>query len=623
MSNTANKSFNGLSNKIYKKIELDRNYSDKLFDELKRDLDSISPDEKQNLLQELNKRIEWLEKLKKASEESWLIDHRSNFDSQIKAYKRIIDDMQGSKSPEAKETNNYDKLFELYDEFKNDKNRKNNEKWFIFFWSYIKDKKLWFTYGQIWDIFEDLTNDKKEEVIKYLKETSKEKEENKKINPDDMKKEIKNIDEKMEQVLKLINMVDINNLYNKLSNRRKSLKEHMQNFDKDWSINADTDLFRSIYPALEHEINEFKKDLENAIIDIKDKNSLIEWSGIADLEAVKKIKKELEDILKKYETIKTDFDSMYKKLLERIYKKTPKQLPPHEEEIIPKPIIPDPIPDPKPNPEKAEDLELNAVISDMWTDVHRERVSLETEEELRNEYKDLPRYRMDKKAWLFLSRWKKRKNIIKEKMWKLSWKAFSLDNLLDEKTWDASDRHSLELEHKLDKVNKENTVALENPQINQLCKDYLEWKVTEDNFKILFNQHVDADVNIQNIIKNAKLPEKKKMTHIWTNILEKLKLQKASSDLMSKANTEFEAYINDKQDSHINNINKFIEDYIKDFQQNPKFLWDYQEFLSNKDPSKLKLFFKHNEAIMKMQIKNLKVKIDVLTQWKSAYQIWL
>jgi hypothetical protein len=28
---------------------------------------------------------------------------------------------------------------------------------------------------------------------------------------------------------------------------------------------------------------------------------------------------------------------------------------------------------------------------------------------------------MDKKAWLFLSRWKKRKNIIKEKMWKLSW----------------------------------------------------------------------------------------------------------------------------------------------------------------------------------------------------------
>jgi hypothetical protein len=72
----------------------------------------------------------------------------------------------------------------------------------------------------------------------------------------------------------------------------------------------------------------------------------------------------LEDILKKYEIIKTDFDSMYKKLLERIYKKTPKQLPPHEEEdVTPKPIIPDP--KPEPNPENTEDLELNAVISDM------------------------------------------------------------------------------------------------------------------------------------------------------------------------------------------------------------------------------------------------------------------
>gem|GEM_PF-3962537 len=37
----------------------------------------------------------------------------------------------------------------------------------------------------------------------------------------------------MEQVLKLINMVDINNQYNKLSKRREKLKEHMQNFNKD------------------------------------------------------------------------------------------------------------------------------------------------------------------------------------------------------------------------------------------------------------------------------------------------------------------------------------------------------------------------------------------------------
>ncbi|MEI8253312.1 MAG: hypothetical protein WCG25_06315 [bacterium] len=49
-----------------------------------------------------------------------------------------------------------------------------------------------------------------------------------------------------------------------------------------------------------------------------------------------------------------------------------------------------------------------------------------------------------------------------------------MDNALDEKTENASDRHEIELLNNLEKINKENTVALENPQINQLCKDYLE-----------------------------------------------------------------------------------------------------------------------------------------------------
>lgn len=63
----------------------------------------------------------------------------------------------------------------------------------------------------------------------------------------------------MEQLMQLINLTDMRNHYNQLANRRQTLKKHMQDFDKDGSINADTPLFRSIFPALEHEINEFKK----------------------------------------------------------------------------------------------------------------------------------------------------------------------------------------------------------------------------------------------------------------------------------------------------------------------------------------------------------------------------
>jgi len=122
-------------------------------------------------------------------------------------------------------------------------------------------------------------------------------------------------------------------------------------------------LFRAIYPSLEYEINEFKKELENAIIDLQEKIKLIDGSGIADIEKVKEIRSQLDEILSKYKNIKTDFDSIYKKLLDRIYKKTPKLLPTHEEEK-PEPK-PKPIPKPEPEPTKQEDLELSAVISDM------------------------------------------------------------------------------------------------------------------------------------------------------------------------------------------------------------------------------------------------------------------
>lgn len=144
--------------------------------------------------------------------------------------------------------------------------------------------------------------------------------------PETNESKIKDIDEKMNQILWLIDMSELSEQYNKLSKRRDSLKVHMQNFDKNWFINADTDIFRSIYPALEHEINEFKKDLDNAILDLKDKLSLIEWSGISDLPEVIEIQKNLEDILEKYNNIIWDFNSVHNNLLIRIYEKTLKQI---------------------------------------------------------------------------------------------------------------------------------------------------------------------------------------------------------------------------------------------------------------------------------------------------------
>lgn len=436
---------------------------------------------------------------------------------------------------------------------------------------------------------------------------------------EELKKENKELKEKLDKLEK--ELAEIKELLKKL-NDEKEKKEW--NEDREENKESIEKVNEIVWDLDNKDIN-YKKDMKKKVEETLRKwwtLILVKWSSqIARLEKIDD--KWFKCITCTDEKLKSFIDKTYyvienwnKSYISYIKKEDLRDFINFDEEVIPKPIPPEP----EPNPE-SEDIELNAVISDMWTDIHRERVSLETEEELRDYYKWLARYDVWNRGKLFFSRWRRRKNMIKEKMNKLAWKAFSMDASLDEKTEKSSDRHELELLNNMDKINKENSVALENPQINELCKDYLQWKVSEDNFKILFNQHVDADVNIQNIIKNAKLPKKQKMTHIWTNILEKLKLQKASSDLMYSVNTEFDAYINDKQDVHIDTINKLIEDYIKEFQQNPKFLDDYKNFLKDKDPSKLKLFFQHNQAIMKMQIKNLKVKIDVLTAWKSAYQI--
>lgn len=282
-----------------------------------------------------------------------------------------------------------------------------------------------------------------------------------------------------------------------------------------------------------------------------------------------------------------------------------------------------PFPPIPPEYPEEDNLELNAVISDMGTDVHRERVSLETEEELKDRYKGLARYNMPKRAYLFLSRWAKRKRMIKAKMKAMAGKAFSdtgdmtKDNTLNEKTGDASDRHELEEEKKLDKVEKANNVTLQNPLINNICKQYLNDTIKEDQFQKQFNAIVDADANIQAVLKW------KKITHIGTNILEKLRQQRATTALTQVVDKEINLYLADNNQSHIDTINRLISDHIKYNQKNPNFMTYYEDFL-NKTPgalNKLQNYLNHQKSVMQMQNTNVKMNIDILIKGKSAYQI--
>ncbi len=465
----------------------------------------------------------------------------------------------------------------------------------------------------------------KEEPREETKEEPKEDEESLDPEKEELKKENKELKEKLDKLEK--ELAEIKESLKKLNDDKQK---------KDWNEDKEKNK-ESI-----EKVNEITWDLDNKDINYK-KNMkkkveenlriwwtliLIKWSSqIAKLEKIDDewfkcivcTDDKLKSLIDKDHYIIENWNKSY---ISYIKNKSLRDFINFDEVDIPKPIPPEPEPDPKYDEDdkpEYKDLDLSAVISDMWTDVHRERVSLETEEELRDEYKNTWKWNVAKRAYLFLSRWAKRKRMIKEKMEKLSWKAFSGDNSLDDKTINAADRHELEKnEYKLDSINSV-VEKVDDPKVNELCKKYLEWNIDENSFKDEFNKITTDNTTV---LWKA-LEWQKDIKYLWTNILAKLNLQKTNFDLINSINSEFNAYVWDSNNVHIDNINKSIQDYINKFQKTPEFMWDYQEFLNNTPWAKEKLikYLKHQKASMKMQVTNLKINLDIVTWWKSAYQI--
>ena len=279
------------------------------------------------------------------------------------------------------------------------------------------------------------------------------------------------------------------------------------------------------------------------------------------------------------------------------------------------PIEPIPVPD--------EPFEMTSVISDMWTDVFKEKAALKVEEELKRQYKSLWRWQMWSRLALFLWRWSKRKKMMKNEMNNMANTAFQTNTAyatLNEQSQNAADRHGHELLTNMAAVNRITTVH--NPHVDQLCKDYLNGRETDSTFQTKFNAIVAADANIQNALNGQNI------THIGTNILLQLKEQKALHVLIGNLDRELNSYLNtyntNIQDTHIHNMENFIEKYIKDYQKLPAFKATFEQFLKwdLNARNNLKAYLdSHVKSIIKMQITNLRMNIDILNKWKSAYQI--
>lgn len=250
------------------------------------------------------------------------------------------------------------------------------------------------------------------------------------------------------------------------------------------------------------------------------------------------------------------------------------------------------------------DFNLNASLSEM-ENIHLDNARYAVEDALKAEYHQVSKRNVFKKAGLWLQRGRMRKKRIDELMKKNIRLPFTGDEKLNSSLAHATNRH--ETEKQLWLWNIEWTEILDIPEVNQLAQDYIEWNIDDSVFESRFNDLLQHNEVLFAAVKDV--------SHLGTNILQKLKLEKAQYQLVSELAQALEI------GTSVDQVQVKIEQFLKDYQKTPDFLKDIQADLNEKNLEKLKKYFNHQKAIRAMALKNLKMKLSVFTGGKSAYQI--
>ena len=244
-------------------------------------------------------------------------------------------------------------------------------------------------------------------------------------------------------------------------------------------------------------------------------------------------------------------------------------------------------------------FDLSAVLSDTQN-IHEEQARLAAEELLKTKYADIGKRNLFKKGAYFLQRGRKRKKFIKDFMKNASQDAFG------DQVENAASRHSRELQNGLKTIDqKAELVSI--PELNLLSRGFIEGSIDEKTFQNQFNSLLETNPKIKAALKE--------MTYKGTDILQNLKLEKEQYQLVNEFAQTLDTWGN------VDQVSAKIEDFIKKYQQNPDFLKAISSDLDKKDLEGLKKYFHHQKAVRKMALKNLQIKLKVLTGGKSAYQI--
>ena len=207
------------------------------------------------------------------------------------------------------------------------------------------------------------------------------------------------------------------------------------------------------------------------------------------------------------------------------------------------------------------------------------------------------------KAKFFLMRGIMRDKKIKQQMKDAKNWPFSNDKELNSELGKGVNRQ--ELETLFSGENSERQIK-DIPELNKACISFIRGELSETSFQAFFTaliQNKKKEFWIQNI------------DYLGTNILEKLKFEKAQFELVN----ELAKYLETGADT--TGIEKKIEDFLKSYQRNPDFLKTIRSDLANKNNEQLKNYFRHEHAKRVLALNNLKMNLNVFTDKKSAYQI--
>ena len=277
---------------------------------------------------------------------------------------------------------------------------------------------------------------------------------------------------------------------------------------------------------------------------------------------------------------------------------------PAEEPSIPTPIVPPHI---ESTPEKKEETDdslynLDASLSNV-ENIHRENAKYKAEEEIKEKYNKLSKYNLWGKAKFFLMRGIMRDKKIKQQMKDAKNWPFSNDKALNSELGKGVNRQ--ELETLFSGENSERQIK-DIPELNKACISFIRGELSETSFQAFFT------VLIQNKKKEFWIQD---IDYLGTNILEKLRFEKAQFELVNELAKDLET------GADTTAIEKKIEDFLKSYQRNPDFLKTIRSDLANKNNEQLKNYFRHEHAKRVLALNNLKMNLNVFTDKKSAYQI--